>query len=207
MDELSQDQKAQLSSWASQRDILLADIANLKDEKQKLVIGNNQLAESNTDIVDRINQNIGRLTELDKKEEEYEKIVSAEIANLLPKKTELQAEISNLKKEVDFYISQKDSLLDLIMKLTSIHNKLSENALHTEKMIGHVTEVNSSNVREVESLLITIKNEVKKIIDLNAENVDKTNKVITELPRIIFDLQRDILERKHFNKIQHDILS
>ena len=33
-------------------------------------------------------------------------------------------------------------------------------------------------------------------------NVEKTNVVINDLPRIIFDLQTDIIERKKFNRVK-----
>jgi uncharacterized coiled-coil DUF342 family protein len=202
-EELSQDQKAQLSSWASQRDSLLLDIANLRTEHDKLASANKEVAASYTEIVDQINQGLGRLAELNLRESEYEGIVSTEVSKLESEKSKLQSEVVSLQQEIDFLLTERDSIIGLVSNLVSIHNKLSENAINTERMIGHVTEVNSDNVREVENLLVTLKGEVKKIIDVNSQNVDKTNAVITELPRIIFELQRDILERKKFNKTKH----
>jgi hypothetical protein len=69
-------------------------------------------------------------------------------------------------------------------------------------MIGAVTQVNSDNAKELQNLLIEVKNQVKQIIDVNESNVAKTNVVINDLPKIIFDLQRELFERKQFNRIK-----
>ena len=203
MNELSPEQKEQITSWVSQRDLLLVDIANLRTEKEKLTLLNKNLAESNTDVQDRINRGIGRLEELDKKEKLYEEVVSTELSDLTAQKTQLEGNIEGLKKEIVLLVPQKETLVDLILNLTSIHNKLSESAVITERAVGIVTKANSDNAKEIDGLLATVKEQVGQIVAINAGNVEKTNAVIAELPRIIFELQRDILERKKFNKTKH----
>ena len=202
MNELTPEQAAQLASWVVQRDAILMDIANLRTEQHKLTLSNQGLAESNTEIQDKINVGLGRLEELDKKEKLYEEIISTNLSDSLVQKSQLQSEITGLKNEIGLLFSQKETLVDLILNLTSIHNKLSESAAETERMIGAVTEVNSDNAKELQNLLIEVKNQVKQIIDINESNVAKTNVVINDLPKIIFDLQRELFERKQFNKIK-----
>ena len=199
-EELTQEQKQQLSSWVSQRDLILLDIANKRVEQEKLISINKNLAASNTDIQDKISRSKGRLEELDKLEKEYEGITSTELASTLVQKSQLETEIAGLKKEIGLLFSQKETLVDLINGLTIIHNRLSENANVVEGQIGRVSAVNSANRKEVELLLEKVKSEVQKVLDVTALNVEKTNAVIVELPRIIFDLQKDIIERKKFNK-------
>ena len=201
-EEFSPEQKNNLSSWAGQRDAILLDIANQRTEQEKLKLTNKSLAESNTEIQDKINVGLGRLEELDKKEKLYEEIISTNLSDSLVQKSQLQSEITGLKNEIGLLFSQKETLVDLILNLTSIHNKLSESAVETEKMIGAVTQVNSDNAKELQNLLIEVKNQVKQIIDVNESNVAKTNVVINDLPKIIFDLQRELFERKQFNKIK-----
>jgi uncharacterized coiled-coil DUF342 family protein len=202
MNELTPEQAQQIASWVSQRDAILADIANLRTEQHKLTLSNQGLAESNTDIETRINKGLGRIEELDKKEKEYEEIISTKLSDSLVQSSQLQSEITGLTREIGLLFSQKETLVDLVLNLTSIHNKLSESAVETEKMIGAVTQVNSDNAKELQNLLIEVKNQVKQIIDVNESNVAKTNVVINDLPKIIFDLQRELFERKQFNRIK-----
>ena len=44
--------------------------------------------------------------------------------------------------------------------------------------------------------------EFKKIIDINNDNCEKAKTVMVDMPRIIFDMQKDILERKTLNKVK-----
>lgn len=201
MNELTLEQKQQLDSWVSQRDAILVEIGNLRTEQEKLTLKNKNLAESNTEIQDSINRSKGRLEELDKLEKEYEGITSNELASTLIQKTELETSIADLLKEVGVLVNQKEDLIKTIKELSGISETLSKSLNGIEGNIGKTAEDNSANRREVEQLLEKIKSEVQKLLDVNAENVEKTNVVINELPRIIFDLQRDILERREkFNK-------
>lgn len=202
-EELTPEQKAQLSSWVSQRDLILVDIANKRVEQEKLTLTNKNLAASNTEIQDSINRSKGRLEELDKLEKEYEGITSNELASILAQKTQLETDVAGLKKEIGILITERDDLLAAIQKLVAIHKTLSESANVVEGQIGKVSEINTANRREVEMLIDKVKSEVQKVLDVTALNVDKTNAVINELPKMIFDLQREILERKHFSKIKH----
>ena len=98
--EISPEQNAQLASWAAQRDAMLTEISVLKSEQDGLTKTNKELTASNTDLEQRALIIEGRLQELDKKEKEWEGVVSAEIADLTAQKTGLQSDTANLRGEI-----------------------------------------------------------------------------------------------------------
>jgi len=67
MSEITPEQQKQLDSWAIQRDTILKEISDANTEKDNLTKGNIILAESNTEISNKVQQSVGRLEELDKK--------------------------------------------------------------------------------------------------------------------------------------------
>mgnify|MGYP000010226054 CR=1 FL=1 len=68
MNPLLPEQQKQIDSWVSQRDSILLDISIKREESAKLIERNKELASSNTEIADKIQQSEGRLIELSKKE-------------------------------------------------------------------------------------------------------------------------------------------
>jgi chromosome segregation ATPase len=199
---MNPEQTKQLASWVSQRDLILVDISNLRTEQEKLTKTNLELAGSNTEIQNKIQQSVGRLQELYDREKDVVKNVSVELSGLRVEKTQLETKIEDLSKEIGFLTTHKNDLVELTDKLLTAHDVVTHNALSIDKVAGDAVKVNSDNVREIERLLATMKEELKKTIDVNEQNVSKTNVVINDLPRIIFDLQKDIAERKKFNKVK-----
>lgn len=201
-EELTQEQKQQLVSWVSQRDSILVDIANKRVEQEQLTLSNKNLAASNAEIQGSISRSIGRLEELDKLEKEYEEIVSTTLATTLVQKTQLETEIQGLKKEISLLECERITLVGMFGDLKEIHAQYSKDANDINRAVGETVQKNSQMTTEISNLLITLKDEIKKVIDVNTANVEKTNVVINDLPRIIFDLQRELFERKKFNKIK-----
>ncbi len=197
---LTREQEKQLVSWVSERDLILLDIANKKTESEKLTITNKNLASSNTEIADRIQQSLGRLEELEKKEKERALLVIAEIAGLSAEKSTLQTQISELKKEILSLKENKNLLTEDIIILTKVQETLSIRANQIEKVITETVTINSSNAREIKNILVEAGIELKKMIDIGSENVAVTNKLVAEIPKIIVDIHRDVLERKKINK-------
>lgn len=197
---LTPEQQRQLDSWASQRDGILLDIANKKTENESLTVTNKNLAASNTEIADKIQQSIGRLEELEKREQAQATLTTSENAVLVSEKSILQTENFALKEENRCLEENKESRLSDIAILTDIHDKVFERINGLESIIGGIVTISSQNATEIVNLLIAAGGELKKIIDINRQNVVETNVVINKLPKIIFELQRDILERKELNK-------
>lgn len=202
MDDFTPAQKKQLDNWAIERDLVLAEISINRIENERLEKINKDLAASNTEIADKIQQSLGRLEEMTIREKELDTLVSIESAELSTQKSELQASITGLMKEIGLLKENKSLLVESIEVLTQIHDRVFNRVSGLEKTLGEITQVSSTNTKEIESILIAARTELQRITDISAINVEKTNAVIHELPRIIFELQRDILERKKFNKIK-----
>jgi methyl-accepting chemotaxis protein len=198
--EIIPEQKQQLNSWALQRDNLLGDLAVKQIENDRLTTANKELAASLTKIQEEINQSIGRLDEMTKKEAEFEYLTNVKNAELSSTKTMLETKIEDFQKEIDIFVSNKKVLAETIDTLVDVHDSVFERINDLDKNIEEARRISSENLVETNNLLIALKGEFKKLIDVNAENVEKTNVVINQLPRIIFDLQKDIFERKQFNR-------
>ncbi len=196
MEPLTLEQNKQLSSWASQRDSILIEIARKKEESEKLVKINNDLGISNTEISNKIQQSIGRLLELDKREEERAMLVSAENAALISRKSILQTEVSSLELEISALKENKKNLHDDIQSITKIHESVFARTSEIERIVGETVSINSANAREIKNILVDAGIELKKIIDIASENVDVTNQAIQKIPKIIVDLHRDVVERR-----------
>jgi len=190
--EISPEQNAQLASWAAQRDAALLEISVLRTERDALGVANKNLAASNTDIEMRANVIEGRILELTKKETEFKNVVSAENAALSSEKTGLQSDTANLRGEIVVLQTQKNVLKDMLATLTDVYDRVFGRAEVLDKVVDHVTTVNKNNIREIEMLLGTLKSSVQGVIDVNADNVGKANFVISELPRVFFDLHRKL---------------
>ena len=188
--EISPEQNAQLASWAAQRDAMLTEISVLQTEKEGLTKTNKELAVANTDSEQRALVIEGRILELDKKEKEWEGVVSAEIADLTAQKTGLQSDTANLRGEIVVLQTQKNTIKDMIGTLTDVYDRVFDRAKVLDQVVDHVTTVSKANVRDIEALLVMMKGSVQDVIDVNATNVEKANFVISELPRVFFDLHR-----------------
>ncbi len=193
---LTPEQKKQLVSWVSQRDLILFDITNKKTEQEKLIAENKNLASSNTEIANKIQQSIGRLEELTKKEDERVKLISVECSSAITVKSVLQSEISSLKAEVEVLSESKQNLHDDIASITKIHEAVFARASEIERIISETVKLNSTNAFEIKNILIEAATELKKVIDIGAENVAVTNRTIAEIPKIIVDIHRDVIERR-----------
>jgi chromosome segregation ATPase len=200
-EEITPEQKAQLSSWAKKRDTVLAEISVAQIAKEKMERENVALASSTKDIEKRINESQGRMDELNIREKEYEAIVSNELADLTAQKKTLQAEVAALEADIKLLVSKKDLLKETISSLTEAHEKVFARASGLDSIVGDTVRINSQHMRDIQNLLITMKSSVQEVLDVNQLNVGKTNFVISELPKMFFELQRQVLERKN----KHDI--
>lgn len=198
--EITPEQKEQLKSWAGQRDSVLSEISNLRTIKEKLEKENRELSDSNSEIDIRVNQSVGRIEELSKKERELESLLSKDIASLSSEKNVLESEITNLKKIVEVLEPQKKSLETSISFLTETFNSLHERVGVLDKVVGHVTTVSDKNVSVISDLVSSVKASLQEIIDINLSNVEKTNVVIKELPVVFLEVKRKSLIREVINE-------
>lgn len=190
MEEITPEQKAYLATFAGQRDAALLEISTLQVAKEKLELANKNLAVSSTEIQNDINQKIGRLAELDKLEREYDDIVSGSLTKHLVEKTRLESEVINLQKIISILTPQKESLGKDISLLTETYNTMENRVGVLNKVIAHVTKVSEDNINKIDSVVVNLKKGLEEIVEVNKKNVAATNQVLTELPRMLVELQK-----------------
>ncbi len=196
MDNFTPEQKKKLGEWVVQRDAIITSIAQKRDEEKVLIDSVNNLCRTQSEVHDEIRKSEGRLEELKKKEAEFGTLITAENAVLREEKSRLQTEISAHEKEIAPLKDQKEALLEDVANLTLIHDKVFEKVNGLESLIGGIVRIASENATEVKNILIAAGAELQKVIDAGERNVDKTNRLVLDIPKIIVDLHRDILERR-----------
>lgn len=193
------EQTAQLANWAVQRDGILMEISSLQTKKEGLEKTNKELANSHTDIEARINQVIGRITELNKVEQELPTKISKEVAQLESRKTCLETEIMNLQKIIDTLNPRKEGLETSISFLLETFNSINDRVGLLDKVVGHVTSISDKNAITIEALVKTVKDGLKDVIDTHKVAVDQSNSIINELPKVFLEVQRKSLVRQVIN--------
>lgn len=190
MEEITPEQKAYLATFAGKRDAALLEISNLQIAKEKLEKTNKELAISCSDTEVRMNQIIGRIEELQKKEAELPLLVSKEIASLQSQKTCLETEIMNLSKLVEVLTVQKTSLEKDVSSALANFTALKDEAISLDSVVDHVTRVSKNNVTLIDDLVAKLARSLEEIIEVNKKNVFETNVVIDKLPRMLVEIQK-----------------
>lgn len=200
MEEITPVQREQLKTWAGQRDALLSEISTLRTEKEVLEKTNKELANSATEITATLNQVLGRIMELKKKEEELVTLKSNELAGLESDKVRLESDIVNLGKVIEILSKQKTYLEHDIECSTEVLKKVDGQVSDLEKIVDHVTRVSADNKHEVESLANILKKTLGEMITVCGDNVVKTRGVLSELPQLLVEIRRIGLERTVIKK-------
>lgn len=193
--EITPEQKAQLTTWAGQRDIILLEISALQTEKEKLESKNKELAESSVDIDKRMNITLGRIQELENKERELPELISKSIASLNTEKSNLETQIPLLNSLVNILEAQKESLKKDVASELNVFSEIKETALSLEKVVSHVTVVSDENKKKINSLVLDLEKSLEEIIKVNKKNVEETNIVIDKVPRMLVEIQKKGLAR------------
>jgi predicted nucleic acid-binding Zn-ribbon protein len=197
MEEITPEQKGQLRTWAGQRDAILLEISNLQTAKEKLVTSNKEMANSYSDMEKNMNQVIGRIEELKKKEVELPLLISKDIAVLQTRKTCLETEIMNLTKLVEVLSTQKASLEKDVSLALATFTAVKDEAISLDAVVDHVVRVSKNNVTLVEDLVSKLGKSLEEIIEVNKKNVFETNVVIDKLPRMLVEIQkRGLINKK-----------
>ena len=188
--EITPEQKAQLKTWAGQRDELLLEISNLRTAEEKLKKDNENLTASFTDIENRKLEIQGRIEELKIKEAELPLLISKEVASLESRKKSLEAVIQNLEKIIPILTEQKESLeRDVSFELVTF-NTVKDEALLLDKVVDRVTQVSAENTKRIDDLVVGLSKSLEEIIEVNKKNVFETNIVIDKLPTMLMELQK-----------------
>ena len=190
MDGFTNEQKAQLKTWAEQRDAFLFEISNLRVEKEKLQTINKELANSSSDITARMNETRGRIDELKIKESEIPKVISKEVASLESQKTTLESEIVNLGKMIEVLTPQKFDLEVDIEKALATFNSVKGETLLLDKVVDRVTQVSKDNAGKINLLVSDLAKSIEEIVEVNRKNVFETNIVVDKVPKMIMEAQK-----------------
>jgi chromosome segregation ATPase len=197
MEEITPEQNNQLKTWAGQRDSILLEISNLQTAKEKLVTSNKEIAEAYSDTEKNMNQVIGRIEELNKKEVELHLLISKEIASLESRKTCLETEITNLTKLVEVLSTQKVSLEKDISSALATFTVVKDEAITLDGVVDHVVRVSKNNIIIIDDLVKKLATSLEEIIEVNKKNVSETNVVIDKLPRMLVEIQkRGLINKK-----------
>lgn len=145
--EITNEQASQLTSWAAQRDALLLDISLKREEEQKLREINIALAASSADLDNRINQSLGRIEELKIKEAEYSVLINADVAKNLSLKTQLEAEVTALRKEIIALSEMRDVYSEMVQNLISLHTSENEIMEKMKKEFIEISQLQAKSVR------------------------------------------------------------
>lgn len=202
MNELTPEQQAMLNTWVGQRDSVLKEIANARVEEEKLLTSNKDLSQSNTEIANKIQQGIGRLEEIEKHEAERKNLVSSELVTLESKKTALETTITSLEGDVKQLGENKTELLRDVANITGFHDHVFEKAHGLVGIISESITVSQETGQKIVALLEAAGVELQKVIDVGEKNVDKTNKLVLEIPQLIVDLHKGVIERRTITKIR-----
>lgn len=190
MEEITPEQKAYLATFAGRRDAALLEISNLQIAKEKLEKTNKELANSCSDMEVRMNQIVGRIEELKKKEAELPLLVSKEIAALQSQKATLENTITNLTQMVKVLSEQKTSLEKDVSSALNTFNTVKDETLQLDKVVDHVTKVSLDNARDINMIVADLKKSLEEIIAVNKKNVLETNVVLDKLPRMLVEAQK-----------------
>jgi hypothetical protein len=190
MEEITPEQKAYLATFAGRRDAALLEISNLQISKEKLEREEKEKVEASSDAETRMNQIIGRIEELKKKEAELPLLISKEIASLQSQKTCLETEIMNLSKLVEVLTVQKASLEKDVSSALATFTIIKDEAISLDAVVDHVVRVSKNNVTIVDDLVSKLAKSLEEIVAVNKKNVFETNVVIEKLPAMLVEAQK-----------------
>ena len=194
--EMTHEQKEKLKTWAEKRDELLQEIAVLQLSYEKLKKSNKELANSSSDIEERMFEIRGRIKELLTKEIELVPLTIKKIANLETKKTVLETEVTNLIKMIEVLTSQKASLESDVSLSLDNFEILKDGAIVLDKVVDHVTVVSKNNAEKIDLLVANLGTSLEELVDVNKKNVFETNIVIDKVPKMIMECQKHGLINK-----------
>ncbi len=200
MESFTPEQQKNLDSWASKRDAILIEIAHEKIEYETLSKLNKDLASSNTEIADKIQQSIGRLEELIKKEKDRALLIVPEIADLSSEKSVLQVQVSSLNKEVTALTNTKSTITEDIKILMELKTILLDSRNFIDMITDKVTTSVSADMKQMDEFVKSLTIAIQNILELSTQNISAHTAVLDQIPKLFVEMKRKSLDREIINK-------
>jgi hypothetical protein len=202
--DLTPSQKDQIKTWEEQRDIWINEISILRSEHQSLIESNQDLLDSSKEIEYRMNQNLGRIKEIEVKEKERENVLSKEVGDLLVKKNSLENNIFNLSMTIGLLEEEETKIKDRIVFLSDLLGKIEGKSEIFDKIISRFSDINEEQIKKIKELLLDIEKTSKEIV-LSQEESAKSSKQISDLlPMMLVEAKKQTLERNIIKKIKQE---
>lgn len=160
MNEFTPEQQTQLKTWSQQRDEILGELSVLRSEKDALLKNNTGLCTENGELVNRIEQNKGRIQEIDKQEKARANTILVEIVDLEKRKGILETKVSGLDSDVQGLLERKESLVSTINTLVLMHDRVFDRASVLDQVVDRVTRVNEGNIQSVNEMVVALEKSV-----------------------------------------------
>jgi len=200
--ELTPSQQEQIKTWGEQRDEWLKSISILKSQYEELVKKNQELLDSSTEIEHRMNQNIGRIKELETKENERESLLKKEISDLVIFRNSLEKDITVMDSLLSNSRNAEKEIQDRISFLTDVLNKLIGKSEFLEAVMAKVEAVSEENIRKIKLLFSSIEESTIKILDSHEKTASAAQKVSESLPSLLVESRKQVLDRPIIKKIK-----
>ena len=138
---MNPEQIAQLSSWADERDALLAELVPLRQEKVNLLKDNGDFGELNRKLAEHISRKKGQIDLMGDMEEERALLVSQELAALAVRKSEAlaEAEAAELRAE-----NAKADEREALVRLAQLGTAITAITKHVEKVPAIIDSMGQS---------------------------------------------------------------
>jgi len=196
MEQISLSQKKQTEAWATRRDEKLREISLLDIEIEAKTKKNSELGESNKEVEGQINNLLGRLAELERKEKERELLVSKEVIELESRKSTLVSEIYSLEKNKTLLENEEKKKVVTLESLSSIFDVLNRKISIASSTASSVFESGQKYSVLYKEYFDNLKGSVDALIVVNKDNTEQTKIILDKLPRFIFELQKPIPIRR-----------
>lgn len=187
-----------MQAWAEQRDSLLREIATYtieRDDKRKEA---NAEALRLTDLHLSISNAEGRISVLDRLEEAKKNSVSAEVADLVVRKSQLEVEVHAIEEKKDVVKREYDTLMVYIKAFSTSHAIIDGQTDAIKSILSDIKTTSADHLREVSEILVAIKVVSDAVVERANENLGQTKIVLEKLPKYIFELQRPIPVRRTY---------
>ncbi len=197
------EQKKQLKTWAQKRDAILFEISNLNIKKEKLTKSNKEISISNSEINDKINKSIGRISELKKNEKKSSHLVELETLNIILKKEKLESSVAILNNEISELENKKKLLVENI-KILNDNKIIKEDGIKLiDKISNNIVTINNENLNKFNSYSSVLIKRIKELTELSTKNIDKHNIILDKIPSLFVELQRKSIDREVLKKTKH----
>lgn len=198
MNQLTPAQVKVIETWTEKRDGLLREVGVLQTQLDN---GRKESTQSGLNLA-QLHKDIefakGRLTELDALEERHKNSLSIEVAELIARKSRLEAECLDLDKQKENSYTEQSQVVNSITGLREAHDKMVDQAKIVDTVVVQIIETSKKHLSETTVLMAEIKTVAAEVIEKGNQNVKQTSIVLEKLPRYIFELQKPIPIRRAY---------